>query len=252
MKLRFNIAIIILSIVALGCKQDTNSTNNGDTTTSTTPATASSAKEWETYGYKNYNTEHQTAIDAFLKAAAMHESANDYKSAAVMYTNVSNLYRDAMENKNAAVDYGMKALLNWRKEKDLLQQGNLLKDIGLLQAETFQFREAYRSLNEALIIFRRFNNHDAIAITEFNIASTNYIAERYDAAIQHMLLSKEHWVKKGNPNRILNINILGINIYKKNGQLEEVQKLIDECENIRSNNEVNRYAEQRYLKAIQE
>ncbi len=256
MNLRYYSMVILICMTTITCKQEVTK----HTEEATLPAKNTenkvvinpnmTTKELETIGYKNYNNNHQVAIDAFRQAVSIHESNEDHKSAAVLYTNISNLYRDGLKNKNAAVDYGLKALSHWKKEKDFLQQANLLKDLGLLQAETFQFRQAYRSLNEALIIFGRQNNYDGIAITEHNIATTNYIAERYDAAEQHLLLAKEHWVKKNNPQKVFNNNILAIKIYKDSDQLDKLDAIIEESENIRTHNTINRYADQRYLEAI--
>jgi hypothetical protein len=256
MNLRFYISLIIIVLIALNCKQE-NTTNksNSPNISKTADVKASSldqmtAKELETLGYKNYNGDHKLAIDAFKKAASIYDKNNEHKSAAVIYTNISNLYRDAIKDKNLAVDYALMALTHWRKEKDVLQQGNLLKDIGLLQAETYQIRESYRTLNEAIVKFRYLKNNDGIAITEHNIAMAHYLAEDYIVAEKNLLSSKEHWKSKNNIAKIFNNNILAIDIYRDSNQLDKLQSIIEECENMRTHNNINRYADQRYVEAL--
>ena len=208
MNLHISIIIMFLLITVSSCKHDKAETKAPTKSNSPINQNVNSqeltAKDWETIGYNNYNADHQAAINAFRQAASKYEVDNNLKSAAIMYTNVSNLYRDAFDNKNAAIDYGLKALINWRKENDLIQVANLLKDIGLLQAETYQTRKAYTSLNEAFSIFNRMNNKDALAIVDHNMATAHYIAERYDQAEKILLKSQKHWKPKGTINRIFN------------------------------------------------
>ncbi|MDA8692727.1 hypothetical protein N9L92_01605 [Saprospiraceae bacterium] len=250
MNLRISIIVLFMSFTAISCTQDKAATKSPSKNNSQAVTPELTAKDWEAIGYKNFNGDHKAAIDAFRQAASKYEIDNNLKSAAIMYTNISNLYRDAFDNKNAAVDYGLKALSNWRKENDQLQVANLLKDIGLLQAETYQTRKAYSSLNEASSMFKRMNNKDALAIVDHNMATAHYIAERYDQAEASLLKSQNHWKPKGTINRIFNNNILAIKIYKDSNQLAKMQAVIEECENMRTYNEINRYAEARYTELI--
>jgi tetratricopeptide (TPR) repeat protein len=252
MDLHISIIVVLISLGLLSCKQkdaDTSLESKSSAEQIREDQTMT-AEQLEAVGYKQYNSDHQAAINAFRKAASLYEDKNEFKSAAKMHTNVCNLYRDALDNKNAAVDSGLKAIELWRKENDLLQIANLLKDVGLMQAETFQHKKAFRSLNEAATIFYRQNNKDALAIVDHNRAVTYLLIENYKKAESSLMKAQKHWKEKSTINRIFNNNILAIKIYKASNQLDKMQAIIEECENMRTYNEINRYAEERYTELI--
>lgn len=245
--MKYSIFLIILGLFA--CKADSSTSKNNSTDKYAEFGDYSGAK-LDSIAFKAYSNDQEKAIAAFGKAVAFHEKNNDVRSAAFSNLNLSNLYHEHVEDNVTALVYAQKSLNHWITMGDELQQANLYKYVGLLEGLTGNGQVGKQNIARAIELYSKRNIKDGVAVCHFDLAQVLEKEEDYSEAAKYYEMGRKHWADKKNFGRVLANNIIGIRLYHLLGETEKLNATVEECERIRTNLEVNKYVDQKYIETL--
>jgi hypothetical protein len=202
----------------------------------------------EKISFKMFQKDPVRSISFYNEMANIYSQQNKKDKAANTHLNISKIYTQYTNDVNRASHHGHMSLGLWEQLKDTMQLASLFNYCGYLSAMEGNVDFGKLQLNKAEQLFIGLENPQGKALTYFNMARVFLIEGENEKAEQFFKLSKKYWTENFNADRLFELNNFAIKMYKQLNNATEVQKVVNENNQILNNQEVNSLLEEAFKK----
>ena len=200
----------------------------------------------EQFAFQSYSENPMQAAEIFKKVAAEYRELKNYKKSGQTNLNIAGIYEEKLSDYSTALFYSKQSLQDWKTTNDSMQIANLYKYVGYIEGLNNNYDKAEEDIQTAINIYTQLNFKQGIAVSNINMAKVMLLKTNYKEAKKYYDKSKAFWNKIGDKSRIFDNNLVGIRIFQKLSQTEQVSKLIQENELILKDIEVNKYLKDKF------
>jgi len=144
---------------------------------------------------------------------------------AYAHFSLANIYDKHISNFKKASHHGHMALGLWELEKDTLQMANLFNYCGYLSAKEGNVEFGKLQLNKAEQLFIGLNDSKGKANTYYRMAQVHFLDNDFKRSEKFYKLAKKYWTENYNNERLLELNVFGIELYTKMGKKAILKEL---------------------------
>jgi tetratricopeptide (TPR) repeat protein len=192
----------------------------------------------EKAGMKFYDTDPDSALLRFKKAAYFYGLADRKKKETQCFQNIAFIYDESLNDPENAVLYAQKALDNWKMLHQSIEIANMLKYVGFLRGLTGDFDRAKQDVRQAINMYSLMEFEDGLAVALLNMARVYRLEHQTDSCIIFAIQAKEKWKKNNNVSRIFNLNNDLLEAYLFVKDLTQCKNLIAENNQYMGLNEI--------------
>lgn len=161
--------------------------------TSDTPQDSAQIDSLVQLGISTFATNPSKSVAIFIEAGQAYEQAKLYDKAGAVFLNVAVLYEENSVHIDSAEIFSARAYENYRMGTDSAQIMSVTKYYGFLKGANGNYVDGRKLINEALAYYRRHNNPEGVAISQYNLSRLAYAERNYGEAIRLLNEAKVHW-----------------------------------------------------------
>jgi tetratricopeptide (TPR) repeat protein len=174
-------------------------------TVATSTDSLQKAAALEQTGAYLYDKMPEHAVYYLAKAAQLYENFNKKDKIAIAYLNIGSVYEEKLKDYQTAIAYLEKARLIWQQLENQLNEANILKYLGAVQAKAGAIAEGKNNIQKAIASFEQQQFRPGIAVSYYDLAILYKAEQKPDSSL--ILLDKaiELW-GNASPERVFNCN----------------------------------------------
>ncbi|MDB4438886.1 hypothetical protein N9176_01420 [bacterium] len=182
----------------------------------------------EKISFKMFQKNPVRSISFYNEMANIYSRQDKKDKAANTHFNISKIYTQYTTDVKRASHHGHMSLGLWEQLKDTMQMANLFNYCGYLSAMEGNVDFGMLQLNKAEQLFIGLESYEGKALTYYNMARVFLVEGENEKAEQFFKLSKKYWTENFNADRVFELNNFAVKIYKQLNSATEVQKVVNE------------------------